>query len=302
MPWGAQSWLRLTQEATFGIRNPSPSASQVIWVRLYQDNPFGMRPVPARQIIRSADASNRRRQVVHGRTVYTGSLSTLLYPTQASYLMTAIQGLGTNVPNQLPSYTLDYFDSTRVQGYLGCTAQTATLTSNAQTDYVPVSLSWIGQQIDVNLTALTQPTDGNFPLEVPYEHVESAGNITVGGATLSKYSSLTTTINNVLVGTWDELPFISACYYCGRDVDFTARVQYLSTIFRQQFETQAPLVCSLKWNRLSGGHSLTVNCETTTYIGSIEDEIPLGGPAYQTIAFQVFYDPFSGSDISVTAA
>src|SRR5271166_6035948 len=145
MPWGAQQWLRITQENTYGVRNASPSGSQVMWARLYQANPFSMRPVPARQIIRSADAGNRRRQVVAGRKVYAGVLNTLLYPTQASYLMTALTTLTSNA---LASYTIDYFDSTRVQGYLGCMAQTGSITSNAQTDYVPLSITWIGQQLD----------------------------------------------------------------------------------------------------------------------------------------------------------
>src|SRR5208283_3390658 len=123
MPWGAQQWLRLTRETSYGVRNATPSGSDVIWVRLYQANPFGMRPVPARQIIRSADASNRRRQVVAGRKVYTGTLNTLLYPTQASYLFTAASSIGATYTNNLNSYTLDYYDSTRVQGYLGCSVQ-----------------------------------------------------------------------------------------------------------------------------------------------------------------------------------
>lgn len=297
MGWGAQQWLRLTKEATYGVRNPSPGGSDVIWLRLYQDNPFSMRPVVQRQVIRSADAGNRRRQVVAARKVYSGAVNTLFYPGQASYLMGAIATL---TGNDLSSYTLDYYDSTRVQGYLGCKAATATISSSATQDYVPISISWIGQQLDTSLTVLAQPSDGNFPTEVPYEHVESAGQMIVGGATLTLYSQCSVTITNQLAATWDEQPYITRLYYAGRDVDFSFTAQYISAAFRTAFEAQTALTCSLKWARTSPSNSVTINALTKSYIGSITDSIPLGGAAYQTIAFQDFYDTGSGTDISVT--
>lgn len=297
MGWGAQQWLRITREATYGVRNPSPSGSDVIWCRLYQANPFTMRPTPQRQVIRSADASNRRRQVVAARIVYTGQLQTLLYPSQASYWMTAAATL---VANDLNSYTIDYVDSTRTLGYLGCKVQTLGITSNAQTDYIPLSVGWMAQRVDATMTSLNQPSDGNFPTEVPYEHTESAGQMIVGGSTLTRYSSATVTFNNVLQGTWDEQAYITNCYYCGRDVDFTIRAQYVAATLRAAFEAQSPLTCSLKWARTSPSNSVTINCQTRNYTGSISDEIPLDGPAYQTLNFQTFYDPTAGTDISVT--
>jgi hypothetical protein len=297
MPWGAQQWLRLTRENAYGVRNPSPSGSDVLWIRLYQANPFGMRPVPQRQIIRSADAGNRRRQVVAARKVLTGTLNTLLYPSQASYLMTA---LTTFSSNDLNSYTIDYFDSTRIQGYLGCKARVGTITSQATQDYLTISVDWIGQQLDSSFVSFAQPVDGNFPLEVPYEHAESAGQMTVGGSTLSLYNSCGVTIGNVIVGTWDEQPYITRAYYCGRDVNFSFGAQYIATTFRTAFEAQSTLTCSLKWNRPSGPNSVTLNCETKTYIGSISDQIPLDGPAYQTVAFESFYDVGGSTDLAVT--
>lgn len=297
MGWGAQQWLRVTRELTYGVRNAAPSSSDVIWVRLAQANPFTMRRVPQRQVIRSADASNRRRQVVAARTVLAGQLSTLLYPSQDTFWMRAASTL---TSNDLASYTLDYYDGVRTLGYLGAKVQTFGITSAAEQDYVPVSVSWIAQQVDPTMTVLGQPADGDFPLEVPYEHYETAGQCSVGGSTLTRYSSATVTFSNVLVGTWDEEQHITDLYYCGRDVDLTFRAQYLSDTFRSAFEAQSPLAATVKWSRGGGANSITVNCQSRNYIGSITDEIPLDGPSYQAVSFQTFYDPSSGSDVTVT--
>jgi hypothetical protein len=296
MPWGAQQWLRITKESTYGVRG----AGAVAWVRLYQANPFTVRAVPQRQVIRSADASNRRRQVVAARKVYTGSMNTLFYPSQASFFLTAATTIGDTYTNDLDSYTIDYYDSTRTNfGLLGCKISQLTLSSSATQDYVPMSINWTAQQLDTT-TVLSQPVDGNFPSEVPYEHTETAGQITVAGSTLTKYSSATVTINNVLAPTWDEQPYITNLYYAGRDVDYSIAAQYISSSFRTAFEAQTALTNILKWNRTGSGNSVTLTVNTKNYIGSIQDQIPLDGPAYQTIGFQCFYDTGSSTDMTVT--
>lgn len=297
MGWGANQWLRLTRENSYGVRQGSPSGSDVLYIRLYNANPFTMRPVPQRQIIRSADAGNRRRQVVSGRKVLTGTLNTLLYPTQASYLMGA---LTTFSGGDLQSYTIDYYDSTRVQGYLGCKARVGTISSQATQDYLTLSIDWIGQQIDTGFTVFGQPSDGSFPTELPYEHTESAGQMTVGGSTLTLYNSCGVTITNVIAGTWDEQSYITRAYYCGRDVNFSFGAQYIASTFRTAFEAQSALTCSLKWARTSPASSVTLNAQTKSYIGSIADQIPLDGPAYQTVGFESFYDTAGATDLSVT--
>jgi hypothetical protein len=298
MPWGSQTWLRATKELSYGVRNPSPGPSDILWFRLYSDNAFTMRPTPQRQVIRSADAGNRRRQVVSARTVYQGGLATLAYPSQMPYIMTAAANI---TGNDLNSYTLDFFDSTRVQGYLGGKISNLSLTSSATQDYVTLSLAFTAQRLDSTLTVLPQPADSVFPAEVPYEHVETAGNVTVGSVQ-SKYASLSLTIANVLGPTWDELPYITNLYYCGRDVGFTFNPQYLSATLRQELEAQSALSCSLLWNRPSTSNELLVSAQTKNYIASISDSIPLGGPAYQTVTVETFFDGAATTDMSVTAS
>lgn len=256
-----------------------------------------MRPAPLRQVIRSADGGNRRRQVVSARTAYAGQLTTLMYPTQAAALLGAALTL---TSNDLGSYTLDFFDSVRVQGYLGAKVASLKIVSQADQDYTVVQIGWVAQRLDPALTVLAQPLDTVFPSEVPYEHVETDGLISVGGSAISLYRGVTVDVKNVLSGTWDEKPYITRCYYSGRDVDVSLDVQYVSTAFRAALEAQTALTVSLGWARTSPTKSVTLDLKTKDYVASVADRIPLSGPAYQTIGVESFYDQGAGTDCALT--
>lgn len=294
MPWGAQSWLKITPETTYGVRNGAGAAT---WCRLHADDAFTMRPAPLAQIIRSADGGNRRRQRVAARTAYAGQLTTLMYPTQAAVLLGAAFTL---TSNDLGSYTLDFFDSVRVQGYLGAKVKSLKIVSQADQDYLIVQIGWVAQRLDASLTTLAQPLDNVFPSEVPYEHVETDGLVTVGGSAIGLYRGITVDVTNVLTGTWDEKRYITSCYYGGRDVDVQVDLQYVSTAFRAALEAQTALTVSLGWARTSPTKSVTLDLKTKDYVAVVADRIPLSGPAYQTVSIESFYDQGAGTDCALT--
>lgn len=295
MGWGAQQWLRCTKEVTYGVTPASPAGGTVIWFRLPGDDAFTMRPVPQRRVIRSADGGNRRRQQVSARVVVAGAMSTLWYPTQSAYLLNAALTL---TSNDLSSYTLDYFDTQQVFRIPGCKVQSLTLPGDAQGDYIPATVAWVGQKRDT--TTLAAPADTVFPSEVPYEHYESKGLLSIG-STVSKYSSLGVTINNILAPTWDEDRFITALYYAGRDVNLSLRLQYLSAAMRTNFEAQSALTISAAWAR-AAGLTTTFNLNTINYIADLGDDLPLGDAAYQTLNIESFYDQTAGTDVAFTVA
>jgi hypothetical protein len=252
--------------------------------------------VPARQVIRTADAGNRRIQVVANRQVISGTLKTLLYPTQAAYIMTANTITGT--PPVLPSYSFEFFDSTRVQRYLGGMCSGMRISSNAQQDYVSLETDWIFQSLDATFTVFAQPAQSNYPTENPYQHVNSSGNVKLGGTAITLYKQVDINLKNVLVGTWDETSTISALYYCGRDLDFTAVPQYTAATYRTDYEGQTPLTWIIKWAN-AVPHSVTFTCEASGYIDSIGDDLPLDGPGYQSLANQIFFDKSAATDFAV---
>ncbi len=219
MPWGAQSWVRLTREATYGVFDAGAIAANIIWARLYSNNGCTIRAVPQRQVIRSADGGNRRRQVVSSRKVVAGNINTLFYPTQAAFWLAAAVTL---TSNDLFSYTIDFWDTIAVHRFLGCKVHSLSLMGTAAGDFIPVASTWMGSS--QTTTTLADPGPTVFPTENPYSHIESKGLLSIGGVA-TKYSAMGVSIKNTLDGSFDEDQYITSCFYAGRDVDLTVRLQ-----------------------------------------------------------------------------
>jgi Phage tail tube protein len=295
MGWGANSWLRVTKESTYGIYDTGAAPANIAWIRLVGNNAFTVRSVPQRQIIRTADGGNRRLQVVANRHVVTGNLNTVFYPSQAHFFLDAALTL---TANDLFSYTLDFFDTVQVHSMLGAKIATMTIAGTATGDYLPLTMSWLCQSRGT--TTLAQPAQTLFPAENPYQHVESKGHLSIGGTT-SKYSALSIAIKNTLDGTWDEDQWITACYYCGRDIDMSVRLQYLTTAMRADLEAQTPLTVTAAWAR-AAGLATSFDLKTRNYVADCGDDLPINAAAYQTIGLQTFLDPAAGTDASFTVA
>ncbi len=295
MGWGAMQWLRATKEAAYGQYNDEAAAGDVCWFRLFGANAFAMRATPQRKTIRSADGGNRRRQQVASRKVVTGRLNTLFYPTQAKFVLDAALGLSSN---DLPSYTLDYYDSVQVHRFTGCKVGALTLEGSAEADHLTAGLDWVAQKRAA--TTLAKPADSVFPEEVPYVHVESKGLLSIGGV-VTKYSSLTVAVANTLAPTWDEDEWISNLYYAGRDVNLTTRLQYVAATMRAAFESQSALAVTAAWARVSG-LTTTLDLKGLCYVAGVDDDLPLDGAAYQTINLESYYHQGSSTDCSYTVA
>lgn len=309
MGWAGQTWMRIIQEGTggsnYGVYNSGASGGQILFPTIYGGDAFGPRNVPQRQIIRTADAANRRKMVVANRHVFTGRFNTLLHPDQASYWITAATTLTNDAGGHpyLPSYSVEYWDSEQAWRFLGGMIRSITIASSAEQDYTTLSMDWVFQKRDATFTTFTQPAETNYSTLVPYCHVETAGNITLAASALTKYKSVNLTVNNVLAPTWDELTNISALYYCGRDLDYQLNLQYLNVPFpRTDFESQTPLTIVVDWTRASPSHSLSFNIETASYISGVDDSLPLDGPGYQNVALQSFYDASNTADFVVTVS
>lgn len=292
MGWAGQTWATLFKETTYGTFN---GAGATLYPVLYQGNSFTVRQVPQRQVIRSADAGNRARQVVANRMVYQGTLTTLLYPSQAAYWATAL----TLVSNDIPSYSAEYWDSVRAWKLTGGKVQKWALASNAQQDYTSLSIDWIFQTNDDAFTSFAQPAQSNYPTEVPYCHVETSTNMLLGGVAVTKYKSWSVTMSNILAGTWDETAVISALYYCGRDFTFNWNPQFITKTNRDAFEVQTPLTFVLEWKRAS--QNITFSCGTNSYHTNVADDLPLDGPGYQSIDDHSFFDLAATTDVAITA-
>jgi hypothetical protein len=292
MGWGAQQWLRITKEATYGTFDAA--ATVIWWVRIPDDDAFTMRAVPQRQTIRSADSGNRRVQQVSPRKAVAGNLTTIAYPTQmGKWLDMAL----TLTANDLFSYSIDYWDGVQEHRFLGVKCASLGYTSGADHDYVDLSLSLIGQS--KGTTTLTQPAFTVFPSEVPYVHFESKGLISIAAAAVTKYKTASFTINNTLDGTWDEDQWITSLIYGGRDVNTSITPQYATSTLRTAFETQSALALSMGWTRPSG-LATTIDLKATNYMANCLDNLKLGGANYQAIDLEAYFDATALTDCSFT--
>jgi len=296
MAWGAQQWVRLTKEATFGTFDASATAPNINWLRLPGNNACTIRATPQRQIIRSADGGNRKRQVVANRKVVAGNISTLFYPTQAAKMFEAAMTLTSNA---LPSYTVDYWDTVSEHRFLGCTVQSLAATGTATQDYLPMTIGFMGQKQDTPVT-LTEPATTVFPAETPYQHYESKGLLSIGGV-ITKYSSLGFSLKNVLDGTWDEDQWVTAIVYCGRDMELDVKLQYISSTLRAALEAQTALTITSAWAR-TAGLTTTIDLKTKSYVASVADDLPLNNAGYQTVKIEAFYDQAATTDFAFTVA
>lgn len=307
MGWAGQTWIEVIQEGTGGANyatfNASPTTGQVLYPTIYGGDAFTAREVPARQVIRTADAGNRRKMAVANFKAVAGRFNTLIHPDQAAYWIAAATALANDANGHpcLPSYSFLYWDSIQAWKLLGGVCRSATFTWSADQDYGTLSMDWIFQRRDATFTTFAQPAESNYSNLVPYAHVESAGAITLGGSAITKYRSCNITINNVLAATRDELPYISAIYYSGRDLDWQIGPQYLATVLRGDFVNQTALTMSFGWARTSPAHALTFDVKTNNYISNVDDNLPLDGPGYQNISGQCFFDASNTTDFTVTA-
>lgn len=297
---GFYQWAIATPETSYGVYN---AAGTPIYIRLAGDDSFTPVKVPARTVIRSADASNRRITNVSSRYAVSAGLKTPLYPSQAGAWMGAAATL-TGAPLNVGSYTFDHYDGVVIRRYLGMVCQSMDLTSTADAQYASLSMNWIGQKTDdANPSSFPAPAESNFPSESPYLHTELAGNgyFKVGGVTITQFDQLHLSIRNTIIAKFYESPTIAFAIWGGRDVDLQTHMTYVNTTFRGDFENQTALALTASFNRSATKH-LDLNFETVDIISDRSVSRPLGGVQEEGWTAQAFYDPANTNDFAFTAA
>jgi hypothetical protein len=308
MPWGGRTWLKLIQEGVggvnYGVLNASPTAGQVIYPTLQGDNNFTPRVTPAVQQIRTADSGNRRKFSVSGFKGSRGVLNTVLHPDQAAFWVEALTSLTNDAGGRpcLPSYSAEFWDSTQAWRLLGGRAENMTITSTADQDWVGVSIGWIFKKRDPAFTTFAEPASTVYSSLIPYQHVETAGNILKSAVAVTKYRTVEVRIKNILDGTRDEESTITDLYYCGRDFDWSFGPQYIDNTYRAAWEAQTMLTFALGWVRTSPAHSLIFDCKARSSVNSVDDNLPLGAAAYETVDVQVFLDGAAGADFTAAVS
>lgn len=296
MGLGNNVWVRATPETTYGAYD-STQASNALWFRLFGNTAFSMQSDPKVQVLMSADSYARPVTNISNRAAVGGKLRTPIYQSQAAALL----AFATTVTSgNLPSYTFDWYDSVNVERYLGvmCNQIDLTCSSDGDEGVLYGDLTLVGQQLGTAPT-LTQPAATVFPTELPYAHQDSrSGGFTIGGLARSAYNKFSCSIKNTLIGTFDELPYITNLLYAGRTVSFSTDFQYLSAADRTAYEAQTAQAAAITFTR--GAHTLGLNFEGQARITKRTRALPVGGVSRQALDFTAFLDTTATADFAFT--
>jgi len=303
MPVGAAQVLRFTTETTYGVYNSAGhGTSAEAFLRLEGDDAFTVRRTPIYGTIRGADGYNRRVITYNPKYRVAGSLRVSVYPTQAALLL----GWALNLTsNDLGSATFDYYDGTRQLAMLGAKCGKISLSSSGivEDSRLMASIDIVAQATAApNVNFTTSPAATAFPAEAPYLHQELSGALTIGSSR-SKFQTFGLEVSNVLSAPFDDLATISNCTFAGRDVTLTALLQYLAATDRTNFEAfpQAAIALEAIFTKVSPSHTATFNMESTGYLTSIADKVPLGGNTYQQLTAASFWDRTAATDLAFSS-
>jgi hypothetical protein len=297
-------FVAIYPEVTPGV---FPTGATPIWIRLPQDDAFSLYEQVGVHKIRASEAKNLPVQQVNGKRMLEGSLNTLAYPSQVEALL----GLATAdlATCTLPSFSIREYDGVERAEYNGCYFQNLVGTCSADTDEGVMSLSMAIRAMKIGTapdgTAFPAPALSALPSELPYNFRETKGNLILGvpaaNTVLTKYRSVSWTIENILESYYDEDEYPSDIVWQGRDVTSEIQARYKDKVEYTAYLQQAKRQFKIKWVRDNGvpaDDTLEIDLKGASRIGDWKRSVPIMGPGYATIRVDGMYDSAAGTDFS----
>lgn len=305
--------VRFTKETTYGtFVGSSPAAGTQYDLFLPTGDDMTVRVEPKFWMIRDAGQGNRLVKKNVGRKSVGGGISTLLFPSQAPFIVGLGTGLtGTAPCYDLPSFTVDhviYTDGCAVIGkrYLGCKFADFSLScSDSDSDpMVMVKGSIIGSVAeDITLTDFPNPNLSAYPGDDPYliyNTAENTGALVIG-TTRHNYKNLQVDIKNVVKPFGGEQRFNQLVGYFGRDVSFSTTVLHASNADRAAYEAGTKEAVSVTFD--NGTNKCKLDFGTNVNFDAVRDRHPLDDYFLQDLSFSSLLDPTTGppaTDLAVT--
>ncbi len=307
----ALQMVRLTEEATYNVFNPSMTPPQLL-LFLPMGDACTVQKMPQYEPIRDAGVGNRMIRRILGRYEVKGSIKTFLFPSQASLLTSWAATLVNSSPClDLKSFTVDraiFLDQTCTpirQRSLGCKIDKFELTAdNSDNSFLlNVNMDIIGSKYDDTITGSDFPTPSysSYPTDNPFEFYQLAAGVSgimnINGAR-TNFQSFMLSINNMLQPFPDENLFPSYVGWFGRDVTWSARTLYKSAADRVVWNTGALVTVEAKFN--NGTHAVDFNLQASNSYTSVVDSLPIDNFFTQTVSGQSLLDQSSDSDLAIT--
>jgi hypothetical protein len=291
--------VRLTKEVAYNTFPTSPAGGTQQDIFLPVGNAMTVRAMPQFSEIRDAGQANRKIRKNIGRTAVSGSIQSLLFPTQAAYVLDLAAGITGVAPClDLPSFSIDNLQVLPVcasvyRRYTGCKVGQFTITADQSEG--GMYASWKADIMGstprtITSTDFPTPALSAFPADDPFEFFHIAGHVTIGGAR-TDIQSLQFTINNMTKSFPNEARYVSNVGWFGRDVGLSMKLLYKSNSDRQHYEQGDKQAVSIAFD--TGVSTLTLNMQAVNNIDSVEDDLPLDDFFTQTLSLSALVDPAS---------
>lgn len=295
----AREFLRVTPETTPSAFNASGTA---YIIDLDAANAYTVRPKPLRKGLRTAGASNLRAVTIAKKKELSGNLNWTIRGSALAVLKDwCVASAGV-----LKSYTVDHVlvmeDGSATKHYdrhLGVYVQQAQFSSGESDQFFKAQLQLTGMSTaTITATDFPEPALADYPADAFLTFEDGSGGLTLHSETRVDIETFNLTIKNML----DPRFFVAATpqliKYCGRDVDWTSRVSYKSTIPRTDFEAQTPIAAAITFN--NGTNTVAFDMKSANYYGNVQDQLDVSKLYLQELTLEAHLDYTAGVDFSMT--
>jgi hypothetical protein len=296
-----REFLRVTPETTPGTFNAGGTHSLI---DLDQANAYTLRPKPILVEIRTAGGNNLRATQVGRKENLNGNLNWLLHGSQAALF---VDWCCAKPDGTLPSYTVDHClmmeDPLSTLVYsrtLGVYVGQAGVTASEQNQVVRANLQLVGTNVaTITTTDFPTPVPADFANDPILTFEDATGGLMLGGTARLDIENFDLTIKNLI-----DVKFFLGKYplklrYCGRDVDWTSRLQFASMVPRNALTDQTQIAASIAFD--NGTNSLSFDMHGKNYFSDVADQIDHGKVFLQQISMKAFVDPATGTELTATA-
>lgn len=296
-----REFLRVTPETVPGTFN---AAGPHTYLDIDQPNAFTMFPKPVVVDIRTAGGNNLRAFRVGRKMAVAGTFNWLLHGSQGAMFVDWCCASSAGVAK---SYTVDYAvqmeDATGTYCYsrtLGVYIQQAQLTAGEANQVLRANLSLLGGSVSpITITDLPTPIPTDYASDPILCFEDATGGLVLGGTTHLDIENFDLTIKNLIDVRYFVGKYPMKLKYCGRDVDWTSRMQYTTIVPRTALEAQTPVSANITFT--SGSHSLSFNMNANNYYIDTKNMIDMSKVFLQEISLSSFVDPVAGEEMTATA-
>lgn len=324
----ARHWCNFLTEGAFkavtsNTQDNTTLAVSFLPIELHADDAFDPKWIAEREVLRTALARNRPDKSVGTTNTLTGSLRTLLYPSQDNLLVawgfTRVDmgsgGTSDDVPwtttepaRDLASATFAAMvedDSLNQEKYRynGCKCNRMTLAMDAGTmgGAAVLTADWTGSERAASHANDVEPTKTFYPSTAPY-HLSDAA-LTVNGSSISNFKSLSIMVENEVEARIDNRTYAQPIRGWGRTVTIQARQLYKnSPDIQALFLARTSLSSCTVVLTHPTSPTLTFDLKAAAQVTEYQRFRPLGTAHEEQYTITAFYDRSASNDMTVAFA